>query len=81
MSSLGTVVHVGDLLQVAWTSAAAGVGVTCAYALAILGTTRAMELQRDDRPSEASVFAVLGLTGLAVVGAALVFGIVVMTAK
>jgi hypothetical protein len=81
MTSLGAIVEGGDLVQVIWTSLAAGIGVTAVFALAIFGATVAVDLRRDGRPGEATVFGVLGLLALAVVAAALVFGIVVMTQK
>ena len=55
------------LLTVVWASLAAGVGVTAAYGLVILGTTRAVE------------FAAVGALGIATVFAAIVFGIVVLS--
>jgi hypothetical protein len=78
---LAAVVDVGDLVQVIWTSAATGLGVTCAFALAILGMTRALDLQRDGRAAGAALFGALGVAALAVVAVALVLAVVVMTAK
>jgi hypothetical protein len=79
--SLGAIVDTGDLLEVAWVSLVAGIGVTAAYGGAILGATRAVDLSREGRPAEAAMFAVLLVVALAAVGAAVVFGIVVMTQK
>ena len=78
---LGSVVDGDALLQVLWASLVAGVGVTGAFGVALLGTVRALDLGRHGRPVEAAIFAVVGLVALAVVLAALVFGIVVMTHK
>jgi hypothetical protein len=58
---------------------AAGVGVTAAYGLVILGTTRAVELGRQGRPGEALLFAVVGAVGIVTVIAAIAFGIVVLS--
>jgi hypothetical protein len=69
------------LLTVIWASLLAGIGVTAAYGLAILGATRAVELGRAGRVGEAAVYAVLGAVGLATVLAAIVFGIVVLSDK
>lgn len=78
---LGAVVDGGDLFGVVWTSLAAGVGVAFAFALAIAGSTRAVDLGRDGRGAEALIFALLGILGaLAVVGA-VVAGVFVMTQK
>jgi hypothetical protein len=69
------------LLTVIWASLLAGIGVTAAYGLAILGATRAVELGRAGRVAEAAVYALLGVVGLATVLAAIVFGIVVLSDK
>jgi hypothetical protein len=60
-------------------SVLAGVGVTGAYGFAILGATRAVEFGRDGRIGEATLYAVIGFVGLAIVVAAIVFGIVILT--
>jgi uncharacterized membrane protein len=67
------------LLTVVWASAAAGVGVTAAFGFAILGGTRAVELARNGRTGEATLFGVVGVVGAVAVVAAIVFGIVVLT--
>jgi hypothetical protein len=78
---LGTVVEWGDLLQVVWSSLVAGLGVTFAFSLTLLGATRAVDLRRDGHAGAASVFAVVMVVGLIATAAAIVFGIVVMTSK
>jgi hypothetical protein len=52
-----------------------------AYGLVILGTTRGLELGRQGRASEAAVYGLIGALGAATVVAAIVFGIVVLSAK
>ncbi len=69
------------LFEVIWSSLAAGVGVTCVFALGILGATRAVDLRRDGHATAAGAYAVLMVLAFVVVGAAVVFGIVVMTQK
>ena len=64
-----------------WTAALAGVGVTAAYGLAILGFDRAVEFGRAGRPLGATAYGLLGLVGAAAVVGALVFGIFVMIDK
>ena len=64
-----------------WTAAVGAIGVTLAYAFALLGGVRAVDLGRDGRVAEAAIYAVIGVVGLLVVLAAIVFGIVVMTNK
>jgi len=69
------------LLTVIWSAALAGVGVTAAWGLAILGANRALDLGREGRAGEATVYAVIGALGLATVVGAIVFGIVVLSSK
>lgn len=76
---IGAIVDTDALVQVLWVSLLAGVGVTGAYGLAILGAARALEFARDGRVAEAAVYAVIGVAGMAVFVAAIVFGIVVLT--
>jgi hypothetical protein len=76
---IATIVDWHAILQVIWVSLLAGVGVTAAWAFALLGTTRALEYGRDGRAVEAVGYAVLGLLGLAIVIGAIVFGIVILT--
>ena len=78
---IASIVDWDALLQVVWASLLAGVGVTGAYGVALLGTTRALDLSRQGRPAEAVIFAIVGVVALAAVLAAIVFGIVVMTHK
>ena len=81
MTGPAAIVDGGDLLQVVWVSIVAGIGVTAAFGTAILGATRAVDLSRSGRPGEAALFTVIGLVAIAVVVAAVAFGIVVMTDK
>jgi hypothetical protein len=81
VSTLATIVDGHALLQLVWVGALAGVGVTAAFGFALLGVTRAAELGRHGRSGEALVYAAFGAVALAVVLAAVVYGIVVMTQK
>jgi hypothetical protein len=67
------------LLTVVWASLVAGVGVSAAYGLAILGSTRAVDLGRDGRTGEAAAFGVAGAIGIGLVIAAIVIGLVILT--
>jgi uncharacterized membrane protein len=78
MTLFGSIVDWDALLTVVWASIAAGVGVTVAFGLAILGSARATELSREGRPGEAALFGAVGAAGLVAVFAAVVFGIVVV---
>jgi hypothetical protein len=69
------------VLQVVWVSILAGTGVTAVFAIGIYGATRAVDLRRDGRPADASVFAVVAVAALIGVAAAVAFGIVAMTHK
>ena len=69
------------LLQVIWSSLVAGVAVMIAVSLAILGATRAADARRDGDTLDAVFYSALCVLGLAACAAAVVLGIVVMTAK
>jgi hypothetical protein len=77
--SIASIVDWDALLTVVWASVAAGIGVTAAYGLVILGGTRAVDLTRAGRAGEALLFGVVGVVGLVAVCAGIVFGIVVLT--
>lgn len=78
---IGAIVDGGALLQVAWVSLACGLGVTAAYAIAIVGGSRAVELRREGHGAEAAIFAIVGLAALLAVLAAIVAGIVALADK
>lgn len=75
------VVDWGAVLEVVWTSLAGGIGITAAFAMVILGATRAVDLRRDGHAVAAGAYAALMALGFATVVAAVVFGIVVMTQR
>jgi hypothetical protein len=81
LSQLATVVDGKALWQTVVYAAAAGIGVTFAFSLALLGAARSLDLSRDGRTAAAAFSAVLAAIALAVVAAAIVLGIVVMTTK
>jgi hypothetical protein len=76
---IATVVDWDALLQVIWVSLVAGVGVTGAWAFALLGSTRALEMGREGRVAEAAIYAVIAVAGVATVVGAIVFGILILT--
>jgi hypothetical protein len=78
---IGAIIDGGQLLRVIWVSLASGLGVTAAYAVAIVGASRAVELQRDGRAVGAAAFAIVGILALATVLAAIVLGIVALADK
>jgi hypothetical protein len=69
------------LLQVVWVSIAISIGVTSAFAIAIYGATRAVDLSRGGRVAEAAMFSVVAAAALLGVVGAVVFGILAMTEK
>jgi hypothetical protein len=75
------VVDWAALLDVLWASFVGGVGVTSAFAIAILGTTRAAEHRRDGHALAAAAYGGLAALAYAAVVAAVVLGIVFMTSK
>lgn len=78
---LATLVEGKELLQTVVFSTVAGLGVTLAFSVAIWGVGRFGELSRSDKPVAAGGAALIAALGLLVVGAAIAFGIVVMTSN
>lgn len=62
-------------------SVVAGIGVTFAFSVAIRGVGRFADLSREERPLAAAGSLAVAAVALLCVGAALVFGIVVMTSN
>lgn len=78
---MAVLVETKELLQTVVVSLVAGVGITVVFSVAIWGTARFADLNRNERPLAAgAAAAVAGLAALATV-AALVYGIVIMTNK
>ena len=69
------------LLQVIYAALGAGVAVTIAVSFAILGATRAADARRDGDTLDTIIYSTIFVLGLAACAAAVVLGIVVMTAK
>jgi hypothetical protein len=78
---LATIVDWQQLGEVALASLIAGVGVTLAFSLAIVGAVRMAEYRRDGRAFEASAYGALMLLALAASGGAIAVGVIVMTTK
>jgi hypothetical protein len=76
---IGAVVDWDAILEVVWVSLAAGVGVTAAWAFALLGATRSVEHSRDGRTAGAVVYAGVGVVAATAVVAGIVYGIVILT--
>ena len=69
------------LFQVVYAALGAGVAVTIAVSFAILGAQRASDARRDGDRVDQIIFSAIFLLGMAACAAAVVLGIVVMTAK
>jgi hypothetical protein len=78
---LATIVDTKALWQTVIGAAGAGLGTILVFSLAIFGAARFGESNREGRTLEATAFGVLVLLGLLATAAAVVIGVVVMTAK
>jgi len=75
------VVDWGAVLEVIWSSLLGGLGVAAAFAFGILGASRAVVYRREGNVAVAGAYGVLMTLAFGAVGAAVVFGILVMTSK
>jgi hypothetical protein len=69
------------LLRMSYTALTAGVGVAVVFSLTVYGMTRSSDMRREDRPVAAASYALLGVVGLALTGAMIVFGLVLLARK
>ena len=76
-----TVIETKELLDTVLASLVAGIGVTTVFAILIFGVARSADMVRDERPLAATAAGGLAFLAFAVVTAAIVLGIVVMTQK
>lgn len=75
------IVDWGQLLEVVEAGLLAGVGISVAFSLVILGAVRAGEAQQQSRPAAMAFYGVVALVSLAVCIGAVAFGISTMLAK
>jgi hypothetical protein len=75
---LATVIDTKALLETVVASFVAGTGITFAFALAILGAARFIDLRTEERPLLAGAWAAVGLVSFVIVLGAIVFGLIVM---
>lgn len=78
---VSTIVQWKDLWQTVVASVVAGVGITFAFSVGIWGAGQFVELSRSDRQGAATAAGLAALLAFAVVAAAVIIGIVVMTQK
>jgi hypothetical protein len=71
----------GQLLELVWAAALAGVAVAVSFALIILGVARASESRRADRALPATAYGALSVVAAIVFVGVVVLAIVVITAK
>jgi hypothetical protein len=69
------------ILDLVWTAALAGIGVSVVYAIAVYGATRASDMRRAGRATAAAVYGVVGLAGFAASCAVIAYGVVLITSK
>ena len=75
------IVDWGQLLEVVEAGLIAGVGISIAFSLLILGTVRLGEARQQSRHGSAFAHGVLALVALAVCVGAIAFGVSTMLAK
>jgi len=80
-TTIATVVDTKALWETVVAAFVAGVGTTLVFSLAILGVARFAELSREGRTLESALFGALAVLGLLATAAAIVVGVIVMTAK
>ena len=74
-------IDVGQLLQVAWVSLVAGVGVALLYSLVILGTARASEERRAGHGNAAVLYTAMAVLALVAFLAGVAIGVNIMLSK
>jgi hypothetical protein len=75
------VVEIGQIFEVIWVSLAAGVGITIAYSMVVLGTGRSAEARRAGRGGAAVVYGAMAVLFLAVFLGMIVLGVQIMLSK
>ena len=74
-------IDAGQLFELAWASALAGIAVAVCFSLVIVGAARAGDCRRNRRAGSATAYAALSVvSGILFIGIA-VFAISVITAK
>ncbi len=71
----------GQILEVVWVSLLAGVGITGAYSLIVLGSARSLKARRSGQSTAAVVYAGVAAVMFCLFAAAVVYGVHVMLAK
>jgi hypothetical protein len=71
----------GQLFELVWAGALAGVGVAIAFATLILGATRASDSRRAANASAATAYMALAALAALVFAGSVVFGVYVIVSK
>ncbi len=71
----------GQLLELVWVAALAGVAVAVCFALIILGAARASDSRRADRAGAATAYGALSVVATLVFVGGVAFAVVVISAK
>lgn len=69
------------LLELIWAAPLAVLAVTVSWGMVVVGATRASEARREDRSTAAALNVLVGVAGGLLFAAAVVFGLLVLTAK
>jgi hypothetical protein len=81
MTALATIVDTSALLKAVVYSFVAGVGLTLAFSLAIMGAARLVDAERSGRRRETSALALLTAASLAVCVGIVVVGMIALVSK
>jgi uncharacterized membrane protein YhaH (DUF805 family) len=74
-------IDLGQLGEVVWVSVLAGVGITTAYALVVLGSARSLQARRAGDTGAAVRHATLAILMLCLFAAAVAVGVHIMLSK
>ncbi|CAA9516062.1 MAG: hypothetical protein AVDCRST_MAG67-2995 [uncultured Solirubrobacteraceae bacterium] len=71
----------GALLELVWAAPLAALIVTISWGLVVWGSTRAADSRREGRTGQATLHVAVAALGAALFAAAVVYGLLIMTAK
>jgi hypothetical protein len=74
-------IDAGQLFELVWVSAVAGVALSVVFALIILGLTRADDLRRSGHDVVAGAYLALAAVAALVIAGGVVFGVSVIVSK
>jgi hypothetical protein len=69
------------IVKLVLTSLAGGLSVAVVFSIAVLGVTRSNDLRRERRSGAAAAYGLIGIVGLALAAAIVVFGVVLVAHK